>query len=288
MSYRTVIITNKAKLSFKNNYMIVRNEEVTMIHLSEINIIVIDTTQVSITTYLISELSKRKIKVIFCNEERNPICELVPLYGSHNTSKKILKQIKWNNKTKYIIWKIIIQNKILKQYNVLDKFEIDNREQLVKFSKEVNLNDTTNREGHAAKVYFNLLFGKEFSRSEENNINSALNYGYSIILSTINKEVVSRGYITQLGINHRNEFNFYNLSCDLMESFRPLVDIVVYNNKDKIFDKEFKYQLVNILNSKVIIENKEHYVSNAISIYVKNILQALDEDDETLITNYEL
>lgn len=100
MSWRTIIVSNKCKLSYKNNYLIIRNNDIQMIHLSEINIIVIDTTEVSITTYLISEISKRKIKLIFCDEQRNPVGEFISYYGAHNTSKRVLKQIQWKKEQK--------------------------------------------------------------------------------------------------------------------------------------------------------------------------------------------
>ena len=91
--------------------------------------------------------------------------------------------------------------------------------------KEVKIGDKTNREGHAAKIYFKELFGKEFVRHNDDVINSALNYGYAILLSTINKEIINNGYLTQLGIHHKNEFNEFNLTCDLME---PLLINVNY------------------------------------------------------------
>lgn len=288
MSWRTVIISNKCKLSYKNNYLIIRNEEVQMIHLSEINILVIDTTQVSITSYLISELSKRKIKVIFCDELKNPVAELVPYYGAHNTSKKVLLQVKWQDDVKNKVWSEVVKNKIYQQYTVLKLLKRVDEKRLLQYISEVQDGDATNREGHAAKVYFNTLFGKEFSRNSECDINSALDYGYSILLSTFNKEIVSKGYITQLGINHKNEFNFFNLSCDLMEPFRPIVDAVVYNSIGQAFDKAYKYKLINILNFKVKIDGKEQFISNAIPIYVKSVIEAIEEGKPELVLNYEL
>ena len=109
-----------------------------------------------------------------------------------------------------------------------------------------------NREGHAAKVYFNSLFGKGFSRDDMSSVNAALNYGYGILLSNFNKEIVADGYLTQLGIKHINEYNPFNLTCDLMEPFRVLVDEIVYNNIEKTFDKDFKLLLVDVLNKKVM------------------------------------
>lgn len=291
MSWRTVIISNRCKLSYKNDYLVIRNEEVQMIHLSEINTIVIDTCEVSITSYLINEVAQRKIKIIFCDEKKNPSCELIPYYGSHNTSKKILYQMKWEEDRKKEVWKEIVKFKIYNQATVLKLFKIAGYEKLLKYIDEVELGDATNREGHAAKVYFNLLFGKDFYRDKDCEENKALDYGYSIILSNFNKEVVSNGYMTQIGINHRNEFNFFNLSCDLMEIYRPIVDAVVKKSIGQIFDKSYKYKLINILNMKVKIAGKEQFISNAIPLYIKSVFNALEfEDDGKVeeILNYEL
>ena len=208
MSWRTVVITNKCKLSYKNNYLIIRKEDNKMIHLSEVGTIIIDSTLVSITSYLLAELVKRKIKVVFCDERRNPISELIPLYGSHNTSKKILKQIKWDETTKAMIWSKIVKNKIKNQGKVLKKIDAVKANMLFEYVNQVEYNDISNREGHAAKVYFNSLFGKGFIRHGGDEINAALDYGYAILVSTINKEIVSNGCMTQLGIKHKNEFNY--------------------------------------------------------------------------------
>lgn len=190
--------------------------------------------------------------------------------------------------TKDNVWQEIVKYKIKNQARNLKCYEKENSDILMQYAKEVISSDKTNREGHAAKVYFNTLFGNEFNRSIENNINSALDYGYAILLSAFNREVVSKGYITQVGVNHKNEYNFFNFSCDLMEPFRPLVDSVVYQNKEAIFDKSFKYKLINILNEQIKIDDREQFVSNAIQIYVNSVINAIEADDTKLILNYEL
>ena len=288
MSWRTVVITNKCKLSYKNNYLIIRKEDNKMIHLSEVGTIIIDSTLVSITSYLLAELVKRKIKVVFCDERRNPISELIPLYGSHNTSKKILKQVKWDETTKAMIWSKIVKNKIKNQGKVLKKIDAVKANMLFEYVNQVEYNDISNREGHAAKVYFNSLFGKGFIRHGGDEINAALDYGYAILVSTINKEIVSNGCMTQLGIKHKNEFNYFNLSYDLVEPFRVLVDNLVAQNIGNELDKNYKYKLVNILNSKVKIEGKSYFLTNAIQIYVRNIINALDEQNVSLVQEVHL
>ncbi len=279
MSWRVVAITKRCKLDLRLNYLVVRGDETLRIHLSEISTLIIETTTVSITTALLCELTKRKIKVIFCDEKHNPSSELVPYYGSHDTSDKVRVQVKWTEAIKVEIWTEIIKEKIKNQAILLERLEKSEAKLLRKYIYEVKLNDETNREGHAAKVYFNSLFGMAFGRNEENYINSSLNYGYSIILSAVNREIVSLGYITQLGLFHDNMFNQFNLSCDLMEPFRPIVDELVYNMQPKKFDIDEKIILMDALNKEVIIDNKKQYVNNAIKIYCKSVLDALDSND---------
>ena len=127
--------------------------------------LIIESTAVSLTTYLLSELMKRKIKVIFCDEKRNPSSELLAYYGSHDTSIKIRKQIEWTDSDKAMVWTEIVSEKIKQQSIVLKYYgKINESKMLEEYIMEIELGDVTNREGHAAKVYFNLLFGKNFIR----------------------------------------------------------------------------------------------------------------------------
>ena len=137
---------------------------------------------------------------------------------------------------------------------------------LESYLQEIGWNDETNREGHAAKVYFNALFGMTFTRTADCPENAALNYGYSILLSAFAREIVASGYITQLGLFHDNMFNQFNLASDLMEPFRVLIDREVIQMQRKEFTHEEKIQLVNVLNNEVMIDGKTQYVNNAIKI----------------------
>ena len=288
MSWRVIVISKRAKLDLQLGYMVVRSEEVTKIVLSEISTILIESTAVSITTSLLSELSKRKIKVIFCDEKRNPSSELVSYYGSHDTSNKIRKQIAWKQNTKEAVWTEIVTEKIRKQKEILEILGKEESEILSSYIKEITWNDGTNREGHAAKVYFNALFGLDFTRTEDNYINAGLNYGYSIILSAFTREIVANGYITQLGLFHDNMFNQFNLASDLMEPFRVLIDQKVLQMKLIDFEHNEKMQLVDVLNQEVLIDGKKQYVNNAIKIYCKSVFDALNDDDSSLMRFYRI
>lgn len=289
MSWRTVVVSKSAKLDYQMGYMVVRQEETTKIFLNEISTVLIETTAVSITGSLMCELMKNKIKVIFCDERRNPSSELVPYYGSHDTSAKIRNQVAWSDEIKAIVWTEIVTEKIRKQKEVLERIGKEDEAMLLQsYLEEIQCGDSTNREGHAAKVYFNALFGKDFTRTSDCNVNAALNYGYSIILSAFTREIVANGYITQIGLFHDNMFNQFNLASDLMEPFRPLVDQAVYDMELSVFEKEEKMQLVNILNHTVHINDRSEYVNNAVKIYCKSIFDALCDKDVAMIKFYSV
>lgn len=208
MSFRTVVISQKSKLSFKDNFLVIQNDDIKMVHLSEIHTLIIESTMVQISSYLMAQLSANKIKLIICDERHNPTAEMVPYYSNYNTSKKIINQARWDEGAKRALWTKIVSNKILNQSRLLKNLGIDRYKMLEQYLGEVELDDATNREGHSAKVYFNSLFGLDFSRDKVCDINMALDYGYTILLSAFNRAISSLGYANQLGVKHKNEYNF--------------------------------------------------------------------------------
>ncbi|MGN0353624.1 MAG: type II CRISPR-associated endonuclease Cas1 [Muricoprocola sp.] len=287
MSWRTIVISNTAKLDYQLGFLVVRGTETTKIHINEIETLIIENTAVSLTAYLLSELIKNKTKVIFCDEKRNPSSELLAYYGAHDTSAKIRHQMEWSREEKTVIWTEIVSEKIRNQARFLESLEKAEAGMLKEYVKEIAFGDETNREGHAAKVYFNALFGKSFTRAEECPTNAALNYGYSIILSAFNREITSNGYITQVGLFHDNMFNQFNLGSDLMEPFRVLVDRKVYYLQPEKFEIEEKHEVLRLLNEEVLIDGRREYVPNAIRIYVRSVFDALNDHDVSQIKFFE-
>ncbi|MEZ7764732.1 type II CRISPR-associated endonuclease Cas1 [Gemella sp. 27098_8_92] len=288
MTWRTVVIRERAKLDYSLNFMTVRQEAgVKKISLGEIYMVIVENTAVSLTAVLLNELIKNKIKVVFCDEKRNPSSELIQYYGSHDTSLKYKNQLEWSKESKERIWTRIVYEKIFNQMQFLKKLNKEEYKLLEQYLSELEWNDSSNREGFAAKVYFNALYGMEFSRNKECFINAALDYGYSIILSAFNREIVSSGYFTQLGLCHRNPFNKFNLSSDFMEPFRILIDEEVYNLEGTEFTKDHKNKLINILNKTVVIDDKNQTVANAIKIYCRSLFSALVENDLEYVKMYK-
>lgn len=277
--FRNVIIANPCRCSYKGGYLVVRKEDdTTKVHLSEISSLTLQTTQAYVSAYLLSELAKSKISVIFCDEKSNPVGQYLPLYGAHNTSKRITEQLAWGEPIKKRVWQRVVKDKIAHQSQVLAmRAREEASEQLAAMVNEVRSGDTTCREACAAKVYFQALFGEDFSRDQENATNAALNYGYSVILSAVNRELVARGCITQVGICHKNEYNQFNLGCDLMEPFRPVIDKLVFDNVVNEFNDLLKLVLVDALNTSMPYRGGSYKLSSVISMYVQDCLNALNK-----------
>lgn len=277
---------NRSKIDLNLGYLVCRGEEEKRVFIPEISILILESTAISMTAAIISELVKNGIKIIFCDEKHNPESEVCPFYGTYNSFGVISKQINWSKANKELVWTYIIREKIRCQRDFLVELNcVEEANLLSSYLGSLKINDETNREGHSAKVYFNAIWGQKFSRRNSDRINSALNYGYSILLSCFNRAITSRGYLTQLGIWHKNEFNVFNLSSDLMEPFRVLVDKIVY---DLNFEKEdYKCRILKIFEMKLRIGGKEQYFENAISIYVDSVLLAIEKGDVNLIKMYE-
>ncbi len=289
MSWRVVVVENQAKLDYKMGYLVVRGIETSRVLLDEMAVLIIENPAVSLTGILIEALTEKKIRVVFCDRKRNPIAELVPHHGCHDSASKIRRQITWEQTTKDIVWRDIVSEKIRKQADFLNELRLtEQANMLSNYVGQVELADATNREGHAAKVYFNALFGMDFTRSADVPTNAALNYGYSLILAAFNREVSANGYLSQLGIFHDNMFNHFNLACDLMEPFRVIVDREVYRMRPHIFEQEEKRTLLTILSGKVIIDSQCQVLMNAIKIYCKSVFDAINDKDSSEIKFYSI
>lgn len=275
-------MSSRSKLELKNNYMVIRSDTVRRIHIDEISVLLIENTGCAVTASLLETLWCKKIAVIFCDKKRNPGAQLIPYYGSHDCSARTYGQINWEESHKKHVWAAIIKEKIRNQARLLSCIgRKEAADLLFGYADDVQEGDVSNREGHAAKVYFSSLFGSSFIRDSECFVNYALNYGYGILLSVVNREIVANGYLTQLGIFHKNVYNQFNLSCDIMEPLRPLFDysVIALGIRDDDLCHEDKLAILETLNKKVTISSMGNTALNAIGIYVRSVLNALDKQD---------
>ncbi|WP_347103256.1 type II CRISPR-associated endonuclease Cas1 [Streptococcus anginosus] len=278
MGWRTVVVNTHSKLSYKNNHLIFKDASRTeLIHLSEVDILLLETIDIVLSTMLIKRLVDENILVIFCDDKRLPTAMLMPYYARHDSSLQLSNQITWSEDVKAEVWTTIIAQKILNQAMYLgDCGFFEKSQSVIDLYNGLELFDPSNREGHAARIYFNTLFGNDFSREQDNDINAALDYGYTLILSMFAREVVVCGCMTQFGLKHANQFNQFNLASDIMEPFRPIIDRIVYENRNDDFVK-IKRELFTIFSDTFLYNGKEMYLSNIISDYTKKVIKTLNQ-----------
>ena len=277
MGWRTVIVNTHSKLSYKNNHLIFKDATRTeMIHLSEVDILLLETTDIVLSTMLIKLLVDENILVIFCDDKRLPTAHLMPYYARHDSSLQLSRQIDWEEAVKAEVWTHIISQKILNQSIYLSACGfIEKSQSVMNLYHSLELFDPSNREGHSARIYFNTLFGKDFNRELDNDINASLDYGYTLLLSMFAREVVLSGCMTQFGLKHANQFNQFNFASDIMEPFRPIIDQIVYENRNHSFVK-IKRELFTIFSDTFQYNNMEMYLTNIVSDYTKKVIKALN------------
>ncbi|MBC2102985.1 type II CRISPR-associated endonuclease Cas1 [Listeria marthii] len=281
MGWRTVVVNSHSKLSYKNQHLVFKSTyQHEMIHLSEIDVLILETTDITLTTMLINCLVAENILILFCDDKRLPIGKVLPFYGRHDSSLQLSKQLGWDSELKSEVWTEIISQKILNQSTFLSMLNYDEKaDSLIKLHETLEIFDPTNREGHAARIYFNQLFGNDFTREQENDINSGLNYGYTLLLSIFARELVKSGCMTQFGLKHSNQFNDFNFASDIMEPFRPLVDQIVYEKRNEDF-QVIKRSLFELFNKQFDYNDQHMFLTNIASDYTKKIVKVLNEERE--------
>lgn len=283
MGWRTIVVNSHSKLAYKNNHLVYKTStQNELIHLSEIDVLLLETTDILITTMLIKRLVDENILILFCDDKRLPIGKLLPFYGRHDSSLQLGRQINWTLERKGIVWTEIISQKILNQHrHLVDLGFQEKADALMSLHSGLEIFDPSNREGHAARIYFNTLFGNSFSRDNENDINAGLNYGYTLLMSIFAREIVKCGCMTQFGLKHANQFNDFNLASDLMEPFRPIVDRIIYENRDADF-RVIKRALFELFGNKYLYNSKEMFLTNIASDYTKKVVKVLNEETERI------
>lgn len=298
MSWRNVMIDDGDHLKvYLDNIEIHKGENKYILPLSDIGIIVLDGMTTSITTRLLSVCSSYNVALVICDKKHLPVGIYLSFNQHSRTVKIINKQIKWDNNKKRNLWKKIIKYKISNQNEIMYYYTLNKERYLLLkgYIKNVKAGDETNREGHAAKVYFNTLFGNDFYRGADCVENAMMNYGYAVVRAYIARVITSYGYNPGLGIFHKNEYNAFCLADDILEVFRPIVDayVVSYllNNKTVEFlSQEIRAYLINILSKRVSFEGKYQKISTVINKFTLQCFDILDPDEDkgTVLKNFDI
>ena len=274
MGYRVLFLANPVKLSVKNEQLIIDNGEVTKIPLEDIECVVADTPRLNITAYLLSRFAFYNTSFFITDNAHHPCGVFLPLSVKHSRHTSVLKsQLEMTLPVKKKLWRQIIRRKIDNQAAVLKLMGIDEWREIDNLKLKVKSGDSDNIEAVAASKYFKLLFGKIFTRAGECGTNAALNYGYAILRGTIEKYLMAYGYEPSLGLFHKSSLNSFNLADDIIEPYRPLVDLFTakFIDDEENLSTAKKAGLVNLLNNDVVIESKLFACARAIEKTVSSL-----------------
>lgn len=284
MGWRIIYIedANSVKL-YLDNIKITTNKDEVLIPLLDIHTLVIDNQMITMTVPLLNKCAEYNVNVILCSMEHMPSCEITSLDGNFQAPQILKKQINWNDDIKKVLHQKIMKNKIENQAMLLKTLNKskDVFDHMIKFCEEVELSDSTNREGLAAKIYFRELFGKDFKRFDEDVLNAGLNYGYAILRSQISKTIVAKGLNPSIGIIHKGYNNPFNLSDDIIEVFRPIIDEYVYKkmNEAIFFSRNNRLEIIEQTTKDVYVDGKRQSIFNGIRIFVEQIMECFETGD---------
>ena len=266
---------------YLDNIKIEKNSMEITIPLTDIHSLIIDNQKVTMTVPLINKCAEYNINLVLCSIEHMPKSLIQPYSGNFQTPILLKRQLEWDENLKAKLHRKIIQNKINNQIDLLKYLNLNDEVigKLIQFCLEVNDGDTLNREGLSAKMYFRLLFGKDFKRFEDDVLNIGLNYGYSILRSQISKTIIAKGLLPSIGIFHKGYNNPFNLADDIIEVYRPLIDCYVFNNlKDAIiFKRDHRLDLIKLSTTDVYIKGVKQTLLNSINIFIDAILSVFNE-----------
>ena len=289
MTWKNIIVTKPSKLSYKNSSLVIKQaEQELVVHLKDIGIILLDDKEIIVTSYLLSKLADQGINLITVDSRHLPN----GMFNSFATHNKVAYyshlQVSIGKSLRKKIWQSLVTSKIkgqslnlVKDSLLYDKFNI--------LKKQVKSGDSGNVEAIAAKLYWSVLF-KNFRRFDNDKHNILLNYGYSLIRSLIAKELVASGFYPPFGIFHHNQFNNYNLADDFIEPYRFLIERIVLsylgdqvNSHDITVDSKDKERMFSVFKQKIILNNKEYLLSDAIKETVKSFQRVLKEKNHLLL-----
>lgn len=293
LTWRVVHVKDCSSLKLKLDNLEIRKQGHTYsIPLSDISMLVLE-GNMSITTSILSALTKYNIVTVVCDAKYLPTGLILNYAGYHRSAKRASQQAAWSECQKQIMWKEIVGQKIVNQIIFAQSKGVPQKriDMMVDLYEELQNGDSSNREGHVAKVYFNSLYGNEFTREDDCFINGAMNYGYAIVRAAMARLVVGQGLLTMLGVFHRNEYNSYNLVDDLMEPFRPLMDYWIDEQiaeKQEFLTYETRLELINFLNQPMYYKTTKSTVDQVMLKFVTSFVKSMTEDDPDLLHNISL
>lgn len=289
MLKRTLVFSNAVNLTLKNRQLVISFKEIERepisVPIEDVGCVIIENQRVNITIPLLNALTDNNVQVVFCNEHFMPNSMLLNLDNNITQGETLRNQMAASEPLKKQMWKQIVEAKIKNQSRLLDK-TAHNGAILRPYYQNVKSGDTDNREGIAARLYFQELFGNDFIRDRQMpGINALLNYGYTILRAAVSRSLVASGLFPAIGIYHHHRSNAFPLADDMMEPYRPYVDEIVYEMACEdmmVLNQTAKTKLINVLYVDTEFEKVTRPLSVGLSLSSASLVKCYAKEQNTL------
>ena len=290
MVKRTLSFSRPCILSLKNCQMVIKMKDdpdfMRTIPVEDIGFILLENQQISITLPLLNALADNNAAVIVCTDKMMPNAMLLNLDSNSVQGERYRDQINASEPLKKNLWKQTVEAKIRNQAALLDKLDKDGS-QLKPYWQNVKSGDTDNREGIAAKIYWDALFGDDFMRYRSGvSPNEMLNYGYTVLRAAVTRSLMGSGLFPAFGIYHRNRYNAFPLADDIMEPYRPYVDEIVfdlYANGEQELNKDVKAELLKLLYVDTVFDKVTRPLDLGLSVTTSSLAKCFSGDQKKIL-----
>src|SRR5690554_6616976 len=256
------ITSNGCYLKLFRGFLLVMQDqqELGRVIIDELNCGLISAIQSTLSKPGMVTIAEHGIPIILCGKNYHPISLTLPYTNHHHATKVLHNHLAISLTLTTRLWQPFVKTKINHQLQILNQCrpnQLAAPTQLKRLVKEVSSGDPDNCEAQAARIYWQALFGDEFRRNQqaEDHINSALNYGYTVIRAACARAIMAAGLNPALGLHHHNQYNPFCLADDLMELFRPLVDLTIMESQiNEALNPQQKAKLVKVLQADMILK----------------------------------
>jgi CRISPR-associated protein Cas1 len=287
--WRSVVISKPAKLRREHFSLVVEQEQAARVPFEDIAVIVLNHREITLTHPVLSACGEYGIGLFATGDNHQPSGVFLPFLQHSRATRMQRLQLDIDKPSVKRAWAEIVKVKIANQSACLRLARLGDHERLESYSRRVRSGDTENMEAQASAYYFPQLFGSGFHRAQERWSNAALDYGYAVLRGAIARGLVAHGFLPSIGLFHRSEQNAFNLADDVIEPFRPLVDLYVIKqlNAEIDTDRELspadKVALVGLLNVDVGMPRGVMSVLSAIEQSIASLVRVYEGGGETLL-----
>lgn len=287
MVWRSVVISRPAKLKREHFALVVEQEQSARVPFEDIAVIVLNHREITLTHPVLSACADYGIGLYSTGDNHQPNGVFMPFLQHSRATRMQRLQLDLDKPTSKRAWARIVQTKIQNQARCMELLSVAGADRLASYARRVRSGDGGNLEAQASAYYFPQVFGRSFHRSQNNWTNAALDYGYAVMRGACARALVAHGMLPSIGLFHSSEQNAFNLADDLIEPYRPVVDLHVAQNRPAIEDAELqpseKVALVGLLNVDVAMPRGQMSALASIEQAAESLARLYDGGSEQVL-----